>query len=175
MLDRQIQEATTAEKAEKERLKVETRAKFLLGDLMLDWANVTPPMVKALNKRQAAARPTDMAAWDMIRSRWKLSPRIPTPGNPAEDAPTPNQENRSHTMAKTTVQLAEFGTAMKKLGYTVRIRTHSDFKAARVLDATGKAINAGNVLSPEHLAKHQAFYDYVNNHSVRDGDWIVTT
>lgn len=75
---------------------------------------------------------------------------------------------------KPIVQLADFRRAMKALGYRVRTRTNSSFIAALVCDADGNAINAGNVLTPEHVERHQAFYDYRNAHSVRDGDWVVT-
>jgi hypothetical protein len=83
------------------------------------------------------------------------------------------------TLARTTratnriVQLADFRRDMKALGYKVRIRSNSTFSNALILDENDVAINAGNVLTPEHIAAHQAFYDYKNATSVRDGDWVI--
>lgn len=69
--------------------------------------------------------------------------------------------------------LDDFRQDMIELGYTVRVTTNSAFRSAKVLRA-GVQINAGNVLTPEHIAAHRAFYDYKNAYSVRDGDMVVT-
>lgn len=77
-------------------------------------------------------------------------------------------------MGKPIVELGQFRQDMKKLGYKVRCRAHSEFKSALVIGNDGAAINAGNVLTPEHIAAHKDFYDYRAAHSVRDGAWVVT-
>lgn len=75
---------------------------------------------------------------------------------------------------KLTVNLAEFRRAMKDMGYRVRTRTNSQFIAATIIDSDGNSINNANVLSDEHLKRHQPFYAYKAIHSVRDSDMVVT-
>lgn len=75
-------------------------------------------------------------------------------------------------MSTQTVDVASFRRDMKDLGYQVSTRTGSQFVTATVR-RDGVAINGGNVLTPEHVAEHQAFYDYKNRTSVRDGDMRV--
>ena len=71
-----------------------------------------------------------------------------------------------------TVDVAQFRRDMKALGYKVAITTMTDFKTARV-SRDGVAINGGNVLTPEHMDEHRAFYDYRNATRVRDDAWTV--
>ncbi|QAY80415.1 hypothetical protein [Sphingosinicella sp. BN140058] len=75
--------------------------------------------------------------------------------------------------ARITVDIAQFRTDMKALGYKIRTRTGSSFITATVLDQDGKAINNANVLTAEHYEQHRAFYAYHTTHSVRDDGWVV--
>lgn len=71
-------------------------------------------------------------------------------------------------MDKNTVDLPTFRRDMKALGYRVSVRSGADFDTATV-KRDGLKINGGNVLTPEHLDEHRAFYDYRNRTSVVDG------
>lgn len=75
-------------------------------------------------------------------------------------------------MGKATVDLSTFRKDMKALGYAVTVRVGSEFATAAV-KRDGERINGGNVLTPEHLERHQAFYDYRNGTSVLDGGMRV--
>lgn len=75
-------------------------------------------------------------------------------------------------MTKTTVDLATFRRDMKALGYGVSVRGGSMFATATI-KRDGRPVNGGNVLTPEHMAAHAAFYDYRNANSVMDGDMRV--
>lgn len=75
-------------------------------------------------------------------------------------------------MDRKTVDLPTFRRDMKDLGYRVSTRSGSQFVAAAV-KKDGAAINGGNVLTPEHLDEHRAFYDYRNATSVIDGGMRV--
>jgi hypothetical protein len=75
-------------------------------------------------------------------------------------------------MSKRTVDVATFRRDMKELGYGVSTRGGSQFVTATV-KKDGVAINGGNVLTPDHLAQHRAFYDYRNATSVMDGGMRV--
>lgn len=72
-----------------------------------------------------------------------------------------------------TVDVAQFRRDMKSLGYGVSVRNLSEFSTAEV-SHEDVAINAGSVLTPEHLAAHAAFYEYRKTTRVRDGSRVVT-
>jgi len=75
-------------------------------------------------------------------------------------------------MNRKSVDLPTFRRDMKALGYGVSTRIGSQFVTATV-KKDGVAINGGNVLTPEHLEEHRAFYDYRNATSVMDGEMRV--
>jgi len=76
--------------------------------------------------------------------------------------------------ARTVITLKEFRQSMKAMGYKVRVKTYSDFKAATVVDAeNNNAINLF-MMTPAHREKYKAFFNFKNTHAVRDGIWTVT-
>lgn len=68
--------------------------------------------------------------------------------------------------------LAEFKRDMRVFGFTVKVKTYSDFKATTVFHGD-RAINRGDVVSPEDAALYREFFDYRAAHSVTDWDWRV--
>lgn len=73
-------------------------------------------------------------------------------------------------MSKKVITTGEMRQAIKRMGLKVRVRSYSEFSAARVFDGEVE-INAGNVLTQEHLDKYAAFYAFKNAHSIVDDGW----
>lgn len=70
-------------------------------------------------------------------------------------------------MSKKVITTSEMRRAIKAMGLKVRVKSFSEFSAARVFDGDAE-INAGNVLTQEHLDKYADFYAFRNSHSVVD-------
>ena len=58
------------------------------------------------------------------------------------------------------MKLNDFRNLMKSMGYKVRVKTYSNFKAADIINEEGVAVNRGNVFSAEILKKEKAYFEF---------------
>ena len=72
-----------------------------------------------------------------------------------------------------TLNIKKARAELKALGYKLNTRTNSTFIEGRV-SKDGVQINGGNVITPEFLEEHQAFFDWRRGVKIREDDWIVT-
>ena len=74
-------------------------------------------------------------------------------------------------MGKRTLTLTEAKAELKALGYRTRVKHHSEFSALRVF-AGDVELTGANVITPEFLDEHAAFFDWRNKGvSVADDGW----
>lgn len=71
---------------------------------------------------------------------------------------------------KRQITPAQMRAELKEMGYTVRIKRNSDFSSA-VVTKGGDTVTGPNIITPEFLDKHQAFYDWKNGVSVVEDGW----
>lgn len=73
-------------------------------------------------------------------------------------------------MSKREITSAQMRKELKDLGYKVRIKSGSSFSTATV-NRDGIQVTGFNVITPEFLDEHKAFFDWRNQVSVVDDGW----